>query len=171
MPKTEIPVMSYRWGRPVSCQCSLKISLKKLIRNNQGLESTSEVTVAGGNGGKKCRVMIVLGPLHTLCRTRTCLNQHSSAAIMVVHCIHRGICSYRDSTCPCALRGFDAEGQGHEAGNTSASPTVEKWAQQMHRAVQLPRLATVRKPFRRTVQIPVTNRKSFVRTFTRQPMR
>ena len=50
MTKADIPVMSYRWGRPVSCQCSLKISLKKLIRNNQDLERTSEVTVASGNG-------------------------------------------------------------------------------------------------------------------------
>jgi hypothetical protein len=48
MPKTEIPVVSYRWG-PVRCQCYLKIALKKLIRNNQGLERSSKITVAGGN--------------------------------------------------------------------------------------------------------------------------
>jgi hypothetical protein len=49
LPKADIPVMSYRWG-PIGCQCSLEIALKKLIRNYQGLERTSEVAVAGGNG-------------------------------------------------------------------------------------------------------------------------
>jgi len=47
--KTNIPVVRYRW-RPVGYQCSLQIALKKLIRNNQGLECSSKITVAGGNG-------------------------------------------------------------------------------------------------------------------------
>jgi hypothetical protein len=49
MPKTDILARSYRW-RPVGYQRSLEIALKKLIRNNQSLESASKITIAGGNG-------------------------------------------------------------------------------------------------------------------------
>jgi hypothetical protein len=57
-PKTDIPVVNYRW-RPVCHQCSLEIALKKLIRNNQGLQSASKVIVTSSNDvidGSRVRV-------------------------------------------------------------------------------------------------------------------